>query len=445
MRARLEDVSEKLSQLYNELREEGFRVDIDEKKTVLKIEVGYRKTEIAEMKIRKNSAKAIAKAVDVLQSILLMSDSIKKLFKLANALYLNLKIDIMRELKLFKEYYRVVAIQTLRIKHEFDIPRLKNFLDERKASVSTLSLREHAKQRLRDLEELTEVAEITYKYDYSSTYEIRLINFNELMRALSELKRIKDNYSEYRQAVNALVQLVSDYIKAANKLTTKDNSEYLKRKKMLRELELRALEAGDYDKVSDETLKQFIKSTFIDRAKKIKILDKSTKYRAILFCTLEKCQFCLVPAQYYLCGEDDNGEEWLHTVYTVDVSEYEYCSACDELYRKTVEWAEAWLLDISTSFFERFIDRQGDVFVFRDDEQTDYKEQEETDEFEILPNHTLKLSETAVIKYKRKRNRIYIDLPVPAILEHPSHHHVQLPPAKYIFVYVVSSHDQPVD
>jgi len=427
MRAKLEEVSKNFSQLIIELREEGFSVVVDAMKTILKVKVEYNKIEIAEVKVRK-TAKNLAKAFDVLQSILLLSETIRKLFQLANALNLNIK-------QLIK----------ITIKHEFDITKLKSLINSDFASVSTLSLREHARQKIKELEELAEVAEINYTYEYTSSYEITLLNYSDLMQALSELTRIKENYSEYRQAINTVVQLVSDYVKAANKLTQKDNSEYLKHKKQLRELEIRALECGDYEKVSDKTIKELIKSTFTEfSSEKIKVLDKSSKLRAVLFCTLylsddyyPRLLPCFV---LYLAGEDDNGETWIHAV---------NCMHEDnqlKLYNYTVEDAESLLLDIPHSTFKRFVARQGDVFVFKDEEQqTNYKEQEETDEFEILPNHILKLEKTAVIKYKRKRNRIYIDLPVPAILEHPSHHHVELPPAKYLFVHVVSSHDQPVD
>ena len=241
---------------------------------------------------------------------------------------------------------------------------------------------------------------------------------------------------------------VSQYVKAANKLTQKDNSEYLKHNKQLRELELRALEEGNYENVSDETLKQFIKYYFPEFSRaKLYIIDKSSKYRAVLFCTLELGPYVynLVPAEYYLCGEDDNGEEWCHIITTNFISDYYTKEEIDNLYKRSVKWAESQLLNVPLEYFDYFIDRQGDVFVFRDEEeQADYREQEETDEFEILPNHVLKLEKTAVIKYTRYANRLHVDLPVPAVLEHPSHHHVKLQPAKYLFVHVVSN-DQPVD
>ena len=419
-------LKDKLSQLITELREEGFDVKFDDMKSVLKIEIEISKTEIAKVKVRK-TAKNYDKLVNVLTSILLLSCSINKLFKLVQVL----------NLQIFQTTNKIT------IKHEFDVPKLKRPINTHYLSFSTENLREDALKKLSELDELAEIATIKYTYYYDYDYNIDTINFSQLVQALNELLRIKENYSEYRQAINTVVLVVSDYIKSANKLTQEDNSEYLKHKRQLRELEVRALEAGDYYNVSDETLKQWIKETFPEFRRKLYILDRSSKYRAVLFCTLELHPYFnkLVPAEYYLCGEDDNGEEWCHLIAT----NFIYCNLNTEiLYKRSVKWAESQLLNVPTSLFDYFIDRQGDVFVFRDEDQANYREQEETDEFEILPNHILKLEKTAVIKYKRKSNKIYLDLPVPAVLEHPSHHHVKLQPAKYLFVHVVSN-DQPVD
>jgi len=436
------EVHELLRNTLQQLKE-VYSVEVEELKTRIKVKVTYQHSDseilLANFNIKK-TAKAMQQLIDKLSALYAISEDIEHFFKLCDALDCRVTQS---------EYTR-----TIKVTQRYDVPNLKNFVNADVASVSTTTLRAEATQRLKELRDLSELCTIEFSND--------MIDIKSFYSALETLKSLKQNYTEHRQTFNAVLKTVAQFVRAANKLTTRDNAEYLRQRKLAKQREIEALKNADYDNVSDETLKKFLKKTFYDlRNESLLILDKSSKHRAVCVAELVYDRYynppSLMIARIYLCGIDDNEEAWIHTVLDF-LSEPPYEPASIENWKGyTVERAMARIFNTSSDVVKASR-RQGDILITRvssdadallieDGEYTfsyvyDDLDQfrnyfdfvEETTEYDIAASHTLKSSKAfKVYKHYKHSNLTLVELTADAVLEHPSHKPIKLEKSTYVF------------
>lgn len=186
-----------------------------------------------------------------------------------------------------------------------------------------------------------------------------------------------------------------------------------------RESEQVALASGEFWKCSEQTLKDYFHVPYERR----KLVDVSEKYRATLFVEVDVRDIdqpwgysrSLVPtSRAYLCGIDNNGEEWGFRVILRHYEEWLYES-------KVVDaMAEVWGVD------EKLVlesERQGEI-LFHADLIPDGVEMVADGDWQIRPSHCVKSEGLEHDDdYFRSANTITV--------EHPTHAPVTLPPGSY--------------
>jgi len=405
------EVHELLQRVVQQLRE-CYSVESEELKTRIKVKVQVKHNDgeifLANFNIKK-TAKEMQQLIDKLRALYAISEDIEHFFKLCDTL----------DCSVSQLQYYVNGVEII-VRQRYDAPQLKNFVNADEASTDTLSLRAEAEQRLEELRELAEICTIEFSDD--------MIDIKSFYNALDTLKSLKNNYTEHRQTFNQVLKTVAEFIKAANKLTTRDNAEYLRELRIAKNREAEALKKSDYDHVSKETLKQYLKENFaaFRYDDKLLILDKSSKHRAVLAARLGYIDYVgLVVLQTILAGEDDNGERWSHII---DDFRYDEPAQIDSSrYCKTVEEAMASLFKVSVRDLEDSI-RQGDILFVRYYSETRAPLYEITKEFDVAPSHTLKSDTEFRVHRFEDGSGLTIFNEAPATLEHPSHAPVTIPP-----------------
>lgn len=181
-----------------------------------------------------------------------------------------------------------------------------------------------------------------------------------------------------------------------------------------RDREQAALEGGRFWECSEETLKDFFHVPMKPR----KLVDVSERHRAALFVHLELEDYYvkqLVPSeQAYLCGIDDNGEQWGFRI--TRYPRWTYDSSVEEA------MAECW--HVPMEVVKRSY-RQGEVLVWPETVPpgTTLTPKPVCD---VAPSHTMK-SKTLTVNGTRFMS---FD---PIRIEHPTHGALELPPGEYRF------------
>jgi len=165
-----------------------------------------------------------------------------------------------------------------------------------------------------------------------------------------------------------------------------------------------ALEAGRFWECSEQLLKDYFSVPFDCR----KLVSVSEKFRAALFLELEHGQNsmgynALVPTyNAYLCGIDDNGEEW----------GFRLQQDCD--YNDTVEDAMAVCWEVPKSIVEQSF-RQGEILFWKNNNPTGWRTMTPDTEWQIAPSHVI----TSPSLRHNGGHYFYADDPI--IISHPTH------------------------
>lgn len=285
-------------------------------------------------------------------------------------------------------------------------------------------------------------------YQYASKFVTLQGEIAELMRGeticdrintRSEAKRKawkKEKIKECRRAYNALWQTQKSRVNQVTKLQKKqkecikklraENSKYVLANRttaaVKRREEHKALAKGHFWECEEQTLKDFFHVPFTKR----KLVDVSERFRAALFVELELEEYpykSLVPTnRAYLCGVDDNSEEWGFQVFNNDGP----CARGWE-YKSTVVEAMAIVWDINKDIVKKSY-RQGELLFHPASFSVGSTLRRETI-WDVAPAHT-------VSSPTLSHNGDSFASTDPITVSHPTHAPLVLPAGEYrVFIH----------
>lgn len=239
-------------------------------------------------------------------------------------------------------------------------------------------------------------------------------------------------YSEAKKELKSTRKIIAD-IQAQQKELLKEmrkaNSEYMAERKEAaaakREKNSQALESGEFWNADQKTLKQYFNPPF----NKNYLADVSEEWRAALFLECTPISFKYGKnwghkmggtGKAYLCGIDDNGDEWGHEV-ELNLSYNEYGDGL--VLNASVEDAMMELFDISRQNLSSSF-RQGDLLFSSTSipEETELTEQDGP--WEIRESHVVESQGLLRNgRYFTSKNEIHVN--------HTSHHPLTLPAGDY--------------
>jgi hypothetical protein len=210
----------------------------------------------------------------------------------------------------------------------------------------------------------------------------------------------------------------------------------LKQKKnatMKREAEQKALTEGEFWKCSEDTLKRFFSVPFDKR----KLVSVSEQHRAALFveCVTDwsgegNYKEIRPTDRAYLCGIDNNGEQWGFRVQQPRDSYYNQRPNWD--YDSTVEEAMAIVWDVDLKLISES-QRQGEI-LFHSEPIPESVKMISDGDWQIRPQH-------CVESQGLEHDDDYFRSVNPIVIEHPTHQKVELPSGTYR-VYVHNYNDK---
>ncbi|HSQ83827.1 MAG TPA: hypothetical protein VLM43_03790, partial [Desulfobacterales bacterium] len=258
--------------------------------------------------------------------------------------------------------------------------------------------------------------------------EFMLENANLFLAGLGNPKpRIKQALSQ--------IKLLQAEQKNAIKELRAHNSKYLADVKKInqerKEADKLAMSEGRFWDASEAMIKEYFKPPF----SKNNLADVSKKWRAALFLEVEsqsaKKQYgdkgwihrMVATGKGYLCGIDDNGDEWGH-----EVELYEYLSGNPSQYFSeyaydmdgTVEYAMSYLFGTRVTEEDS---RQGDL-LFQKVEIPEYVELEDVESIDVRESHRIRSSGMLA-------GESFFKCDLPIIVEHSSHKTLILDPGSY--------------
>jgi len=204
----------------------------------------------------------------------------------------------------------------------------------------------------------------------------------------------------------------AEIIKEIRKINSEALTTHKKAASAAREAEKQALTDGRFWECSENTLKNYFNVPFDRR----KLLDVSEQFRAALFVELEYGGYGtgIVPThRAYLCGIDDNGEEW----------GFRLEASWD--YNDKVADAMAVLWEVPKTIIEKSF-RQGEIIFWPDQFPVGITMQPAED-WQIAPSHVI----TSPSLRRSRVSYIYSDDPI--TVTHPTHKPLILPAGEYRF------------
>lgn len=190
------------------------------------------------------------------------------------------------------------------------------------------------------------------------------------------------------------------------------NSAWFQAKRAAVQSEKRALEEGRFWECRESLLKNYFRVPFDKR----KLIDVSSQHRAALFveCILDEYTYTykklVAGNRAYLCGIDDNGEEWGFVLR----GHWDYDDTVTEA------MAVAWEVDMSVVKKSR---RQGELLFYPCNIPEGIDLEAEA-EWQVAPSHTMK---SATLSH----NGDYFSSREEVVVEHPTHAPVVLPAGEY--------------
>jgi len=237
----------------------------------------------------------------------------------------------------------------------------------------------------------------------------------------------KTRLATLRRDISVLQSQQKEVIKEMRKV---NSATILARKEAKAEREKRnqdALTSGEFWKADRDTLKDYFHPPF----QKNYLADVSEKWRAALFTECESQMYkdwrgnkrhkLVGTGRGYLCGIDDNGDEWGHAV-TIEPG---YDEFSDPTIDATVEEAMAELFEIPVQKLENCY-RQGDLLfcpeLIPKDHRLEMRVQ--TEPWEVRESHIISGE-------LLERNHEYFQSPYTIKISHTSHQPVTLPAGEY--------------
>ena len=226
---------------------------------------------------------------------------------------------------------------------------------------------------------------------------------SKVMDCLTVYRRLLGKRESIKKKVAKFQQRQAEIIKEVRKV----NGELIASRRQVLQAERDALVAGRFWECREVLLKDFFRVPYDKR----KLVAVSEQYRAALFVEVD------VNDSYgyktYLCGIDDNGEEWgfrLGGHFSYDCGEY------------GIERAMARCWDTTVSVVQRSF-RQGEILFFPTPIPRNVPLEAET-EWQVAPNHTASSPDLW-------HNGEYMGSSAAITVSHPTHPPLTLPPGDY--------------
>ena len=246
---------------------------------------------------------------------------------------------------------------------------------------------------------------------------------------LSDYKKAtgKKNMIRVRSKIESLQNLQKELIPQLRKA----NSEHLAKRKSAKaeraQQNAEALAAGRFWECDEETLKGYFHPPFSRNY----LADVSEKWRAALYTAMDSTAWKAGKGDWrhknigtgwaYLCGIDDNGDEWGHRV---NLREYMDTDQHGDLgYMATVEDAMSELFDISKSKLES-CERQGDLLFCPEEIPVHVTVHPQDGPWEVRESHRIESSTL-------QRNESWFWSSDPITVTHTSHPAITLNPGEY--------------
>lgn len=239
-------------------------------------------------------------------------------------------------------------------------------------------------------------------------------------------------YAEAKKRIK-IVQKEISFLQSMQKEVLKDmrkaNSEYMAERKQLaaerRETNTKAFESGNFWEADQKAIKEYFHPPF----KKNHLTDVSDEWRAALFLECESISYKTYRGNWghklsgtgraYLCGIDDNGDEWGHECEVP----LEYDQFYNMILSSSVESAMMQLFDISRQDLSGSF-RQGDLLFSHAEIPEDTTLVEQDEPWEIRESHTVESKGLL-------RNGRYFKSNEEIHVTHTTHHPVILPAGEY--------------
>ena len=224
----------------------------------------------------------------------------------------------------------------------------------------------------------------------------------------------KRNLAKVRRQITALQAQQTNLLSQLRRA----NSDFIRdrRKKKLAGRE--AIAAGRFWEADGDLLKKYFTPPF----EKNYLADVSERWRAALFLEVERATWYAgynsldTTGRVYLCGIDDNGDEW---GYTIDLLPFRLCRG----YQTTVEHAMAALFDVAPAALAN-CQRQGDLLLCPAEIPAEVTMTPQLDPWEVRESHQ-------ITSPGLERNGQYFRSNEEILVSHTSHTDITLPAGSY--------------
>jgi len=365
-------------------------------------------TKVKKLQERIKNERAKAKEVGISSSFTIEDHSTKKELRLSPVWRIDYSIDYInypKNLEGLSTHPLWSEMQDLQFKlHK--LSKLNSFREQE----TNYSINEYTKHGAAEREQI----KMELYSNYGTKFLDKLLKFS----GKSFTKQLKKQVTELQAEQKRLLPEMR-----------KVNSEFISKRKQVKEKkkqqEAEALKNGQFWECETETLKSYFHPPF----DKNYLSDVSEKWRAALFIECDSVSYkdyhknwrhkLVGTSRGYLCGIDDNGDEWGHEVYRLYQPYDEHGNASLD---GTVEEAMSELFEISESKLSKCY-RQGDLLFCP----------------EIIPDNTKLYEEKSwgvresheIISPNLKRNGHYFSSDVPIMVQHTSHTTIELPAGSY--------------
>ena len=365
-------------------------------------------TKIKKLQERIKKEKAKAKEVGISSSFTIEDNSTKKELRLSPIWRIDYSIDYIhypKNLEGLSTHPLWIEMRNI----QFQLQKLSQ-LESFHESQTNYSINEYTKHGAAEREQI--------KLEFYPNYGTKFLDKLRKFSSKSSVNNIKKQVSELQAKQKKLIPEMR-----------KVNSEFISKRKQAKEekknQEAEYLKNGEFWECETETLKGYFHPPF----DKNYLADVSEKWRAALFVECESVSYknyyknwghkLVGNSRGYLCGIDDNGDEWGHEVFHLYQPYDEHGNAAIQ---GTVEEAMSELFGISENKLSKCY-RQGDL-LFCPEAIPDGTKLYDENSWEVRESHE-------IISSNLKRNGHYFSSDVPIIVQHTSHAAIELPAGSY--------------
>jgi hypothetical protein len=365
-------------------------------------------TKIKKLQERITKEKAKAKEVGISSSFTIEDHSTKKELRLSPVWGIDYVIDYIN----YPKNLEGGSIHPLWIEMQeiqFQLQKLSH-LDSFREPETNYSINEYTKHGAAEREQI----KMEFYSNYGTSFLDKLRKFSGKSFINNLKKQVVELQAKQKKLLPELRKANSEFI---------SKRKQAKEEKKLREAEF--LKNGEFWECETETLKSYFHPPF----DKNYLADVSEKWRAALFVECESMPYkdyhknwrhkLVGTGRGYLCGIDDNGDEWGHEVYRLYQPYDEHGNAA---LSGTVEEAMSELFGISKNKLSQCY-RQGDLLFCSEIIPEETKLYDEKS-WEVRESHE-------IISPNLRRNGHYFSSDVPIRVQHTSHAAIELPAGAY--------------